>query len=167
MWVIKTCFIPWDLSLCGTVELVPWISIQWRIIQTFFRLNPVLLLLLLLSHFSSVWLCVTPWTAAHQAPQSMRYSRQEYWSGLPFPSPQHCLHFGSVQFSRPVVSDSLWPRESQHARPPCPSPTPVVHPNSWPSSGWCHPTISSSVIPSPPALSLSQHQGFFKWVSSY
>ena len=53
----------------------------------------------------------------------------------------------SVHFSRSVVSDSLWPHESQHARPPCPSPTPGVHSNSCPSSQWCHPAISSSVIP--------------------
>ena len=53
----------------------------------------------------------------------------------------------SVQFSRSVVSDSLQPHELQHARPPCPSPTPRVYPNSCPSSRWCHPTISSSVIP--------------------
>ena len=45
------------------------------------------------------------------------------------------------------MSDSLWPHESQHARPPCPSPTPGVHPNSCPLSWWCHPVISSSVIP--------------------
>ena len=53
----------------------------------------------------------------------------------------------SVQFSRSVVSDSLRPHEPQHARPPCPSQTPGVHPNPCPSSRWCHPTISSSVIP--------------------
>ena len=53
----------------------------------------------------------------------------------------------SVQFSRSVVSDSLRPHESQNARPPCPSPTPRVHSNSCPSSQWCHPAISSSVIP--------------------
>ena len=53
----------------------------------------------------------------------------------------------SVQFSRLVVSDSLWPHESQHARPPCPSPTPGVHSDSRPSSQWCHPAISSSIIP--------------------
>ena len=53
----------------------------------------------------------------------------------------------SVQFSRSVVSDSLWPHESQHARPLCPSPTPGVHRNSCPSSRWCHPAISSSVVP--------------------
>ena len=53
----------------------------------------------------------------------------------------------SVQFSHSVVSDSLRPREPQHARPPCPSPTPGIYPNSCPLSRWCHPIISSSVIP--------------------
>ena len=53
----------------------------------------------------------------------------------------------SVQFSRSVVSDSLWPHESHHARPPCPSPTPRVHSESCPLSQWCHPAISSSVVP--------------------
>ena len=53
----------------------------------------------------------------------------------------------SFQFSRPVVSDSLQPHESQHAGPPCPSPTPGVHSDSCPSSQWCHPAISSSVVP--------------------
>ena len=54
--------------------------------------------------------------------------------------------FQSVQFSRSVVSDSLQPYESQHARPPCPSPTPGVYPNPCPLSRWCHPAISSSVV---------------------
>ena len=53
----------------------------------------------------------------------------------------------SVQFSRSVVSDSLRPHESQHARPPCPSPSPGVHSNSNPLSQWCHPAISSSIVP--------------------
>ena len=53
----------------------------------------------------------------------------------------------SVQFSRLVVSDSLRPHESQHARPPCPSTTPRVHSDSRPSSRWCHPAISFSVVP--------------------
>ena len=53
----------------------------------------------------------------------------------------------SVQFSRSVMSDSLWPHESQHTRPPCPSPTPRVHSDSHPSSQWCHPAISSFVVP--------------------
>ena len=53
----------------------------------------------------------------------------------------------SVQFSHSVVSSSLRPHEAQHARPPCPSPTPGVHSDSHPSSQWCHPAISSSVVP--------------------
>ena len=57
----------------------------------------------------------------------------------------YLLH--AVQFSHSVMSDSLWSHEPQHTRPPCPSPTPRVHPNPCPSSGWCHPTISSSVVP--------------------
>ena len=64
-----------------------------------------------------------------------------FFSGL-----LHCS-FSSVQFSRSVVSDSLQPHESQHARPPCPSPNPGVHSDSRPSSLWCHLAISSSVVP--------------------
>ena len=60
---------------------------------------------------------------------------------------QFRLSFSSVQFSCSVVSDSLRPHELQHTRPPCPSPTPGAHSNSRPSSQWCHPAISSSVIP--------------------
>ena len=55
--------------------------------------------------------------------------------------------FSSVQFIHSVVSDSLRPHELQHTRPPCPSPTPRVHSDSRPSSQWCHPAISSSVVP--------------------
>ena len=55
--------------------------------------------------------------------------------------------YQSVWFSRSVVSNSLQPHESQHARPPCPSQTPGVYSNSCPSSPWCHPAISSSVVP--------------------
>ena len=55
--------------------------------------------------------------------------------------------WSSVQFSHSVVSDSLWPHESQHIRPPCPSPTPRAYSNSCPSSWWCHPANSSSVVP--------------------
>ena len=54
----------------------------------------------------------------------------------------------SVQFSRSVMSNSSWPHELQHARPPCPSPSSGIHSNSRPSSWWCHPAISSSVVPS-------------------
>ena len=62
------------------------------------------------------------------------------------------VQFSSVQSRCLVVSDSLWPHESQHARPPCPSPTPGVYTNSCPLSRWCHPAISSSVIPFPSRL---------------
>ena len=73
-----------------------------------------------------------PWTVAHQAPVSMGFSRQEYCS---------------VQFSHSVVSDSLQPHGQQHTRLPCLSPTPGAYSNSCPSRQWCHPTISSSVVP--------------------
>ena len=75
----------------------------------------------------------------------------------------------SVQLSRSVVSDSLRPHESQHARPPCPSPFPRVHSNSRPLSRWCHPAISSSVVPFSPCLqSLPASESFpmsqlFSW----
>ena len=73
-----------------------------------------------------------------------------------------------VQFSCSVVSYSLQPHESQHARPPCPSPTPGVHLNSCALSQWCHPDISSSVVPFYicPPLNPSQHQSLFQWVNS-
>ena len=77
----------------------------------------------------------------------------------------------SVQFSRSVVSNSLRPHESQHARPPCPSPTPGVYSNSCPSSQWCHPAISSSVAPfsscpqSLPASGSFPMSQFFTWGS--
>ena len=100
------------------------------------------------------------------------FFKQAYWSGLPClpgdrPNPgieprspalqvdslptelpgKPKLRIRSVPFSRSVVSDSLRPLESQQARPPCPSPTPRIHPNPCPSSRWCHPAISSSVVP--------------------
>jgi len=64
------------------------------------------MLLLLLSHFSRVWLCVTPQTSAHQAPPSLGFSRQEHWSGLPFPSPMH--ESEKWKGSHLVVSNSSW-----------------------------------------------------------
>ena len=72
-----------------------------------------------------------------------------------------------VQFSHSVMSNSLWPHEPQDSRPPCPSPTPRVYPNSCPLSEWCHPTISSSVVPysscpqSVPASGSCQMSQFF------
>ena len=117
----------------------------------------------------------TPWTVACQPPLSMGFPRQEYWHGLPFHfqghlpnpgiehgshalatdslplshqgSPSWCPQLSSVHFSRSVMSDSLWPHELQHARLPCPTLTPGAHPNLCALSRWCHPIISSSVIP--------------------
>ena len=78
----------------------------------------LLLLLLLLSCVSRVWLCATPETAAHQAPPSLGLSRQEHWSGLPFPSPMQ--ESEKWKWSRSVVSDSVWPHRQQPTRLPCP-----------------------------------------------
>ena len=85
--------------------------------------------------------------------------------------PYHCATWEaswlqSFQFSRSVVSDSLQPHGLQHSRGSCLSPTPGVYSNSSPLSQWCHPTISSSVVPFSPTFNLSQHQGLFQWVSS-
>ena len=75
-----------------------------------------LLLLLLLSRFSRVWLCSTPQTAAHQAPPSLGFSRQEHWSGVPFPSPMH--ESEKWKWSHSVVSDSANPWTAAHQAPP-------------------------------------------------
>ena len=128
-------------------------------------------------------LIAIPRTVAHQAPPPMEFSRQEYWSGLPFPIPGDLPNPGirpvslaspvltgefftngatwevhswlndivlvSVQFSHSVMSDSLQNHRLQHARLPCPSPISRACLNSCPLSQWCHPTISSTVIPFP------------------
>ena len=79
-----------------------------------------------------------------------------YWTATSLVS------ISSVQFSCSVMSDSLWPHEPQHARPPCPSPTPRVHSNSCPSSRWCHPAISSSVVPFASCLKSFPTSGSFQ-----
>ena len=93
--------------------------------------NGVLLLLLLLSCFSRVWLCATPETAAYQVPPSLAFSRQEYWSGLPFPSPVH--ESEKWKWSCSVVSDSERPNRLQ--------PTRLLHLWDFPGKstgvGWC------------------------------
>ena len=77
---------------------------------------------------------------------SMPQGRRNQGAGLPQQRAFDIMH--QVQFSSVAQSClTLWPHESQHARPPCPSPTPRAHPNSCPSSWWCHPAISSSVVP--------------------
>ena len=84
---------------------------------------------------------------------SLKFKRELWLQACISKSSLHAWHLeplgwiSSVQFSRSVVSDSLQPHESQHTRPPCPSATPGVYSNSSPSSRWCHPAISSSVVP--------------------
>ena len=75
-----------------------------------------------------------------------------------------CIHINihTVQFSHSVVSDSLRLHGLQHARPPCPSPIPRVYSNSCPLSQWCHPTVSSSVVPFSPCLQSFPASGFFQ-----
>ena len=89
------------------------------------------LLLLLLSRFSRVWLCATPYTAPHQTPLSPGFSRQEHWSGLPFPAPMH--ESEKWKWSHSVVSDSSWPHGLQ--------PTRLLHPWDFPGKSTgvgCH-----------------------------
>ena len=85
------------------------------------------------------WVGLPPWSFKHRVHSylcsSIAHLQTEF------------LSISSVQISRSVMSDSFQPHESQHARPPCPSPTPGVYSNSCPLSRWCHPAISSSVIP--------------------
>ena len=88
---------------------------------------------------SSILAWNIPWTEEPQGLQSMQRVGHNW-------ATEH-IHKYSVQFSHSVMSDSLRPHESQHARPPCPSPTPVVHSDLRPLSQWCHPAISSSVVP--------------------
>ena len=80
---------------------------------------------------------------------ALSLNKFQIWDGHYSNKTNYSLTFNtsSVQFSHSVVSDSFQPHESQHARPPCPSPTPRVHSDSCPSSQWCHPAISSSVVP--------------------
>ena len=143
----------------------------------------------LLSH---VWFLPSLWTEDCQAFLSVGFFRGEHWSGLPFPPPGDLPYPGieskspvfstlladslpteilgkpvsAVQFSSSVMSDSLQPHGLQHARPPCPSPTPRVYSNACPSSWWCHPTISSSIVPFSSHLQSFPASGSF-WMSQF
>ena len=115
----------------------------------------------MLSCFSSVQLFVTPWTCLLQGIFPTQGLNLCLLCSL------HSETMSSVKFSCSVVFDYLWPHGLHHStRPPCPSPTIGVYSNSWPLSQWCHPAISSSVVPFSSALNLSQHPGLFKWVRS-
>ena len=87
---------------------------SWALVKQKRKVKRPMLLLLLLSRFSRVQLCATPETAAHQAPPSLGFSRQEHWSQLPFPSPMH--ESENWKWSHSVVSDSLQPHGLQPTR---------------------------------------------------
>ena len=87
------------------------------------------------------------WDSGHSVLSVNIINLKRLYQSGPLVSYNRKPEFSSVQFSRSVVSNSLRPHESQHARPPCPSPTPGAHSDSRPSSQWCHSAISSSVVP--------------------
>ena len=134
-----------------------WLEESWRLGEEKFWFDAHFEFLLL--KCPMLWLCdhyyslLKGFVLAHFCMTTSLLLSSQYWSS-------------SVQFSCSVMSDSLRPHESQHSRPPCPSPTPRVYSNSCPSSQWCHPAISSSVIPFscplsfPASLSLQMSQLF-------
>ena len=128
-WVRK---IPWSREWHSTPVFLPEKSYGQRSLVSY-----NLLLLLLLSRFSRVQLCATPQTAAHQAPPSLGFSRQEHWNGLPFPFPVH--ESEKWKWSRSVVSDSSKPHGLHPTRLLCP----------WDSPGkstgvGCHPLLRAT-----------------------
>ena len=86
----------------------------------------------------------------------------EYWHFKFAQNDRQSENSPSVQFSHSVVSNPLQPHGLQHARPPCPSPTPRAYSDSWPLSWWCHPAISSSVVPFSSRLQSFPASGFFQ-----
>ena len=109
-------------------------------------------------------LTVACWSAASRSAWNPNFSHLIVFKIVSISGLFHLEVFplSSVQFSHSVVSDSLRPCELQHARPPCPSPTPGVHPNSCASSRWCHPDISSSVVPFPSQIPSFPVSGSFQ-----
>ena len=112
--IIKKLIIKWTSSLKNT-KYQNWHGRNRKSETGSLNSLNLLLLLLLLSHFSRVRLCVTPSTAAHQAPLSLGFCRQEHWSGLPFPSPMHAYMLSPFS-----VSDSMQPCGQQPTRLLCP-----------------------------------------------
>ena len=121
-------------------------------------------------------LALVPWPGIEPRPPEWAAWSLNHWTSREVPSPGFKwlsewttrtipdTHGSpsSLQFSRSVVSDSLWPHGLQHARPPCLSPTPRIYSNSCPLSRWCHPTISSSVVPFSSCLQCFPASGSFQ-----
>ena len=113
---------------CFTYTILFISYFYWHIVALHVK---ILSIVLLLSHFSRVWLCVTPRTAAHQAPPSLGFSRQEHWSGLPFSSPMR--ESEKWKWRRSVISDPQWPHGLQPSR--------LLHPWDFPGKSTgvgCH-----------------------------
>ena len=110
----------------------------------FYELLELVSIASIVSHWNANWFLIKRQFGSQSKKSLYRYL---FLKLLPLHTPVSSVQFSSVQFSRPVVSNSLRPHESQHARSPCPSPTPGVHSNSRPSSRRCHPATSSSVVP--------------------
>ena len=151
---------------CVQLLATPWITAhQASLSITNSRSSPKLTSIESVMPSSNLILCrplfllpPIPPSDAGKASESFPMSQLFAWGGCYY---IHTLNstLSSVQFSRSAVCNSLQPHGQQHGRLPCPSPTPRACSNSCPWSLWCHPTILSSVVPSPPAFNLSQHQG--------
>ena len=114
------------------------------------------------------WTCLSTWTQiVFQIIAGKFHLYISHWPGLNHVAISINSCKGIFVVVQSVMSDSLQPHGLQHARLPCPSPSLGACSNLWPLSQWCHPAISSSVNPSPPAFNLSKHQGLFQWVGSY
>ena len=121
-----------------------------RMKSRFFHAAPRLFVIWLLQHLSSAFPLHSPFRLSkciqlYLWNYFLLIGIHAFVHVIPFP--ELSILLDSVQFSRSAMSDSLWPHGLQHARPPCPSLTPGVYSNSCPLSRWCHPNISSSVVP--------------------
>ena len=150
-WVAISVIV--QISQCARIDWLLHTSVQFSHSVMCDSLRPHGLQSEWVKSLSHVRLFATPWTVAYQAPPSMGFSRQEYWSGLPFPSPGDRPDPGIEPGSPALQADALTseppgkPNGLQDARLSCPSPTPGACSNSCPSGQWCHPIISSSVVP--------------------
>ena len=153
---VRFCVCPFrvEFLFCTALELTPIIKPTGLQSQTFWEL---------------IFLCRNPGLRIPMCSLNPSFLGEDQCNrDYPFVCglPTSVLTIRSDQISHSVMSDSLRPHESQHARPPCPSSTPGVHSDSRPSSQWCHPAISSSVVPFSSCPNPSQHQTLFQWVNT-
>ena len=139
------------VRLCATSWTVSY-QVSLSIANSWSLLKLVSIELVMPSNHPTISSSVVPFSSCLQSflplesfPMSQFHEVNLAFLSLPMPFESNSII--SVQFSHSVMSDSLRPHGLQHTRPPCPSPTPGVHPNSCPWSWWCHPTISSSAVP--------------------